>query len=215
MGFKVIDGMSFLFSSTFAAAKTATAISNAAPPVAQLVGHGFNANDELLLGSNWEGITDTVVRAGAISADSLSLLGLDTTNIGFFAAGGGAGTTLRKITNWVEFPQVETYDPQGGDPVFKTVKLIKRRNANTFPNGAFEPVKIALKAAYDGSQANYQAALAVSRALTPVAFKAVLPDGVGASYGYGYLVVKENLINEDGVLKVSATFSALGLTVSY
>jgi len=216
MAFKVTDGMSFLFSSTFGTAKTATAITNAAPPVASSVAHGFANGDELLLGSNWERITDSIVRASGVAADTLQLAGLDTTSTAFYAAGGGAGTTLRKVTGWQEVPQVETYDVQGGDPVFKTIKLLKRVQANTFPTGGFDPVRITLKMVYDPSLAGYQALLAISRAVTPVAFKMQLADAaLSASYGYGNLIVKESPVNEDGVLKVTATFTALGLSVSY
>lgn len=214
MAFKTPEGMKLYFSSTFAAAKTLTAITNAAPPVGTCVTHGYVANDEVLLGANWEGITDSVVRVTAPTADTVGLTGLDTSNVNFFAPGGGAGTTARKVSAWVEIPQVKEYNPSGGDPRFNTVKLLARRNASTFPTGGFDPVKVELKMVFDQSQANYLAMLAVSRNLTLVAYKQVLADGT-ATYGYGYLVVKETPVVEDNTMVVSATFSALGQTLSY
>lgn len=214
MAFNTPEGMKIYFSSTFAAAKILSAVSNAAPPVGNSVAHGFVANDELLLSSNWEGITDTVVRATAPTADTVGLTGLDTTNVNFFAPGGGAGTTARKVSAWTEIPQVKDYNPSGGDPRFNTVKLLARRNANTFPTGGFDPVKVELKLVYDQSQPNYQALLAVSRNLTLVAYKQVLANG-SSTYGYGYLVVKETPVVDDNTLVVTATFSALGQNISY
>lgn len=219
MAFKVTDGMGFYFApaSALAVAKTAATISNAAPPVAGSVGHGYQNGDELLLSSaGWDGITDTVVRAASVAADTLQLAGLDTSNQNFYAAGGGAGTTMRKIAanGWVEFPQVETYDPTGGDPIYRTVKLLKRRQATTFPSGAFDPVKITLKLAYDPALPTFQALLAVSRAVAPVAFKQVFFDGTSI-YAYGNVAVKETPTNEEGVARTTAVFTALGLTVSY
>lgn len=216
MGFKVTDGMSFMFAAIadMAATKTLTGLSNAAPPVGNSVAHGYANGDELLLDSPWEGITDSVVRAQSVAADTLQLGGLDTSNVNFYAPNGGNGTKVRKILTWHEVPQVETYDPQGGDPVFKTVKLLKRRNANRFPTGSFDPVTINMKLAWDPSQQLWKDLVVVSRALNPVAFKQVLADG-SAIYAYGYLIAKETPTQEDSVMKASVQFSSLNLSLSF
>lgn len=214
MGFKVIDGMSFHYAVIAADAvwKEIATLTNAAPPVAGLIGHGYNDGDELLVSSPWELITDTIVRVANKANDSFALGGLDTTDKNLFAQNGGNGTKVIKIAGWKEIPQVESYDPQGGDPVFKTRKLLKRKNSTTFPTGGFDAVKVGLKCAWDAPL--FTDVMAVSRAKRAVCYRQTEPDG-SVSYGFGYLIFKENRENDDGVLVVNGSFSSLGLTTSY
>ena len=60
MSYSFPEGAKFLFSQTFAAAKTVTGITNADPAVATAVAHGYVDNDEILLNSGWEDAGDSV-----------------------------------------------------------------------------------------------------------------------------------------------------------
>jgi hypothetical protein len=186
MAYKFPDGAHFYFSSTFAAAKTISAFTNANPGVATSVGHGFADDEELLLISPWEDATDTVFRADQLSADTLSLKGLDTSSVNFFGAGGGVGSTLQKISAWQEIPQVLTIATSGGDARTATIAPLSRRRPINVALGT-NPVSITLTIGHDASNAVFQQMLAVTKALTKVAFKMVLSDG-SATYGYGNLV---------------------------
>lgn len=187
MAYKFPDGASFQYSTTFAAVKTATVFTNANPGVFTSVAHGFATNDELLLLSPWEEATSSVFRATSLTADTLSLQGLDTTNTNFFPAGGGVGSTLQKISTWKAIPQVLTIGTSGGDARRATVSPLARRTPFNVPLG-LNPVDINLTIGHDSSLAIYQEMLGISRALTPCAFKLVLADG-SSTYGYGNMVV--------------------------
>lgn len=214
MSYAFPEGAKFYFSTTFASAKTLSAMSNASPCVATSTSHGYVDNDELLLTSGWEDATDTVFKANQLTTDTFELLGLDTSNLGFFASGGGANSTAQKISGWTEIPQVLTINTSGGDPRFTTINPLARRNGINVPTG-FNPTSITLTLGHDASNANYQTMLGISRALTKCAFKMALSGGA-VTYGYGYMAVSEMpALNVNQANQVTAAISLLGRAVSY
>lgn len=209
------EGAKIFYSNTFASAKTASAATNANPTVVTSVAHGYSDNDELLVtNAGWEDATDTVWKADQLSADTLSLLGLDTTNTNFYAAGGFANALMQKISSWVEIPQVLTIQTQGGDPRFTQVSPLGRRNSFNIPTG-FNPTSMTLSLGHDPANATYQAMLAISRALSPVAIKLVLGGGA-KTYGYGYMATSEvPSLNVNQVNSVACAFALQGRSISY
>lgn len=215
MAYNFPEGSKFYFSQTFAAKKTITAMTNANPTVATSVAHGFIDGSELLItDSGWEDCTDTVFEADQLTADTFSLLGLDTTNTNFFAPGGGVNTSAQLISGWAEIPQVLTIATSGGDPRFTTISPLSRRNAFNVPTG-FNPTSITLTLGHDPANAVYQTMLGISRALSKVAFKMVLSGGA-VSYGYGYMAVSENpSMNVNQANQVTAALTLQGRAISY
>lgn len=214
MAYKFPDGASFQFSTTFATAKTITAFTNANPGVATSVAHAYVDDDELLLVSPWEDATDSVFRADQLTADTLSLKGLDTTNLTFFPAGAAAGSTLQKISAWQTIPQVLTISTSGGDARRATISPLARRTPINVPLG-LNPVDIELTIGHDASNATYQQMLAITRALTKIAFKMVLADG-SATYGYGNMVVGSFPQLQSGQAnQVTVGINLLGRDIAY
>lgn len=214
MAYAFPEGAKFYFSQTFAAAKTLATMSNANPTVAGSVAHGYVDNDELLLTSGWEDATDTVFKADQLTADTFSLLGLNTLNTGFFAPGGGASSTTQKISGWTEIPQVLTISSTGGDARFTTINPLARRNAINVPTG-FNPTNITLGLGHDAANANYLVMLDISRTLAKVAFKLQLSGGA-VSYGYGHMVVSEMpSLNVNQANQVTCAMALLGRSISY
>lgn len=207
------EGSKFYFSSTFAAAKTVTTVSNASPAVATSVAHGYVDGDELLFTSGWEDATDSVFKADQLTVDTVGLLGLNSTNTSFFAAGTGTGT-LQKVSNWTEIPQVLSISTSGGDARFTTVDLLAKRNSLNVPTG-FNAMSMTVTMAHDPANANYQSMLDIARGQSKVAFKMVLSGGAIA-YAYGYLSVSEApSISRNQVNQVNAAFTFIGRFVSY
>jgi hypothetical protein len=207
------EGSKFYFSQTFASAKTITALTNASPAVATSTAHGYADSDEILLTSGWEDATDTVYKVDQLTADTFSLLGLNTVDTNFYAAGTGTGTA-QKVSGWTEIPQILTIDSQGGDPRFTEINPIARRNALRVPTG-FNATSINMTLGHDPSNANYQTMLDISRSLTKVAFKMVLSGGA-VTYGYGYMSVTEApklAVNQAN--QVNAALTLLGRSISY
>lgn len=213
MAYGFPEGAKFYFSNTFASPKTVSNITNANPAVATATAHGYADGDEILLTSGWEDATDTVYTIDQLTADTFSLLGLNADNTNFYAAGTGGGTA-KKISGWLEIPQVLTISTSGGDARFTTISPIARRNAINVPTG-FNPTSISLSLGHDASNATYQEMLDISRSLSTVAFKMVLSGGA-VTYGYGYMSVSEvPSLNVNQANTVTAALTLLGRSMSY
>ena len=213
MAYYFPEGSKLYFSSTFASPKTVSALSNADPAVATSTSHGYTDGDEVLLQSGWEDATDTVYQVDQQSADTFQVLGLSTADTSWYPAGTGTGTAS-KISSWVEIPQVLNISTTGGDARFTTVEPLAKRNAINVPTG-FNAASISLTLGHDPDNANYQAMLTVTRALTKVAFKLVLSGGATA-YGYGYMSVSQvPALNRNQANTVTAAISMLGRMISY
>lgn len=215
MAYKFSDGSSFSFSTTFASAKTIATFTNANPGVATSTSHGYVDDEELLLiADGWEDATDSVYRVNQLTADTFSLLTLDTSNTIYFPAGGGANATVQKVSSWVEIPQILAYSVGGGDARRATISPIKRRNPINVPLG-LNPTDITITIGHDASNAAYQQMLAITRALTKCAFKLAMADGATV-YGYGNMVVS-SFPNLQGGRENQATVSInmLGREVAY
>ncbi len=214
MAYYFAEGSKFYFSSTFAAAKTLLTMSNADPSVAGCVAHGYVDGDELLINSGWEDATDTVFKADQLTADTFALLGLDTADTNFYAAGGGANSTAQKISNWLEIPQVLTISDSGGDARLTPVTPLSRRNGFNVATG-FQPQTTTLTLGHDPNNANWKTMLALSRRLAKVAFKEVIAGG-GVTYGYGYMSCSEMpKLNNGQPNSVTVVFSMQGRVISY
>lgn len=207
------EGSSFQFSTTFAAAKTVSAVTNANPAVATATAHGYSDGDPVLFLSGWEDATDTVFEVDQQTADTFQLVGLNTTDTNFYPAGTGTGTA-QLISGWTTIPQVLTVATSGGDARFTTISPIARRNSINVPTG-FNPTSITLTLGHDPSNAVYQTMLDVSRTLSKVAFKMVLSGGA-TTYGYGYMSVSEApALNVNQANTVTAAITLLGRSMSY
>ncbi|WGG51828.1 phage tail tube protein [Rugamonas sp. DEMB1] len=213
MAYNFPEGSSQQFSQTFAAAKTITALTNADPAIATSVAHGYTSGDELLFNIGWEDATDTVFKVTVLTADTYSIDGLDASDVNFFPAGSGVGTT-QKISTWIAIPQVLTIGSSGGDPKFTDVNPLAKRNGIKIPTG-FNATSVTLSLGHDASNANYKTMVKISRALKKVAFKQVL-NGGAVTYGYGYMSVSEMpKLNNNQVNTVDAALALLGRSISY
>ena len=213
MAYYFPEGSKFYFSKTCDAAKTVSAITNAAPAVATATAHGYVDGDEILLTSGWEDATDTVFRVDQLTADTFGIIGLNTTNTNFYPTGSGAGEA-RKVSTWVEMPQVLNISTSGGDARFTTISPLAKRNDINVPTG-FNAMSISITLGHDPSNANYQQMLDISRTLERVAFKMVLSGGA-VGYGYGYMNVAEApQLNRNQANQVNASITLLGRFMSY
>lgn len=215
MSYSIPEGSKFFYSTSFASATTVASATNANPSVVTTVGHGYVDNDELLVtNGSWEDALDTIWRANQLTADTYQILGLDSSDTNFFAAGGLAGASVQKVSSWVEIPQVLTIATQGGDPRYTQVNPLSRRNGFQIPTG-FNPSSVTLTLGHDPSNATQQAMVGISRRLSKVAFKMTLSGGA-AAYGYGFMAVSEvPVLNVNQVNTITAAFAMQGRTISY
>ena len=212
MAFNFPEGSKFQFSTTFASAKTISALSNANPAVASSTAHGYVDLDEILLTSGWEDANDCVFRVDQLTADTFGVTGLNSTNTTFYGAGTGTGEA-KKISGWTDIPQVLGINTQGGDAKFTEVQLLAARNGIKIPTG-FNASSVTLDLAHDPQLAAYHTMIDISRTFTKCAFRVV--GSGGTAYSYGYMVVSEVPSMQAGqVNKVQCTIASLGRTISY
>lgn len=213
MAYYFPEGTKLQYSTTFAAVKTITALSNANPASASSTAHGYADNDEVLLSSGWEDATDTVYKVDSIDANTFTLLGLDATNTSFYPAGTGTGTAS-KLSGWVEVPQLLDLSTSGGDVRMTTISPLAKRNDIQVATG-FNATALNFTLGHDPANATYLAMLGISRTLTKVALK-VLISGSAPMYGYGYLSVSEMpRMARNQANQVSGTITMLGRPMAY
>lgn len=215
MSYSFPEGAKLYYSSTLASAKTVTSATNANPTVVTSASHGYSDGDIVLVtDGGWEDANGTLWKVDQLTTDTLSLLGLDTSDTNFFAAGAFANASMKKVSTWVEIPQVLTIQTQGGGPRYTTVSPLGRRNSFKIATG-FEPTDTTITIGHDASNATYQAMLGISRALSKVAFKLVLSGGA-VTYGYGTMATGENpSLNVNQVNTVTVGIAFEGRTISY
>ena len=185
MAYSFPEGTKFYYSSTFAAAKTISAATNASPAVLSSTSHGYSDADPLLFLTGWEEANGGVFEADQLTADTFSLLGLDSSDTTLYPAGTGTGTT-KKISAWTEIPQVLSVSDSGGGAKYGTVSPLSARQDIRQAIG-FEASGIDLELGYDASNATLAAMWAISRVRTKVALKIWIPGG-GRVYGYGSMM---------------------------
>jgi hypothetical protein len=214
MSYLTVEGAKFLFSKTFGTAVAVTAATNADPTVLSAVAHGFADDDELLFDSGWEDATDTVWKANQLSADTLSLVSLDSSDTQWFPAGTGVGT-LRKVSSWVEIGQVLDVNPEGGGAKYMNIEPLSKRNGIKQPIG-FEPSGMNFTLGFDPGLTAQAQLTAISRNLSQkVAFKFLLAGGQ-RGYGYGHAQLSGMpQMRKGSPISVDLSLTFLGQFVGY
>lgn len=213
MAYYYPEGSKIYYSSTFAGAKTISAVTNASPAVATSTTHGYTDLDPILFNSGWEDANNTIWEIDSQTADTFNITGLDSSSTTYYPAGAGVGTA-QLVSSWVEIPQILDLSSTGGGPKYGTVSPLASRNDIKTPIG-FEAMSIDLGLGYDATNATWQAMLALTRAFTKVAIKIVVPGG-GRLYGYGNLIASEMVeMSKGNALKVKAAISLDGRMIGY
>ncbi|BCD88060.1 phage tail protein [Pseudomonas solani] len=122
--FPLPNGAVLEIASAFSAAIAFTAITNAAPPVVTSDDHGLLNGAVVMLESGWAGITDRATAAASVTADTLALAGLKTTNPQKFTAGAGLGNLI-PVSTWMQISKVTAFSVTGGDQNFLTVGYLE------------------------------------------------------------------------------------------
>lgn len=208
------QGTKVFYSTTFAGAKTLTAVTNASPAVATSVGHGYVDLDPLLLASGWADANDTVFEADQLTADTFGIVGLNATDTNVYGSGTGAGTA-KKISGWTEIPQILSISTNGGGIKYGTIEPLGSRQSLKQPVG-FDAIGVDLKVGYDPTNAVLTALQTLTRTFSKAAFKLIIPGG-GRVYGYGNIAASEfpEISNSTTAVQLSVGFGFDGRAISY
>ena len=168
--------MTLALATTYAAADTVSAVTNADPAVATTSGsHGITTGNFLEVTSGWSRLNNRIVRAASASGTTVTYEGYDSSNTTSHPVGTGTGS-VREITAWTQISQIMGASSTGGDMQFVQYSFLEQDFQSQLPTEA-SPVTITLDIADDPTLAGYIAvkAAAESRALTGL--KATLPNG--------------------------------------
>lgn len=170
------NGSTIAIASTYGAAKTMSAITNATAAVATLeASHGVIVNDIIEVTSGWEDLEKRIVRVSAVATNDVTLEGIDTSSTTKYPAGSGTGT-VREITAWTNVTQILDVQGQVGQQQYYEYQFLSASRQNRIPT-VRAASSIDLTLADDTSQSWYAVVKAASDAGDPVAMRVTLPNG--------------------------------------
>lgn len=208
------QGTKVFYSNTLAAAKTLTAVTNAGPAVATSVAHGYTDADPVLYASSWADANDTVFEVDQLTVDTFSFLGLNALDTGVYPVGSGVGTT-KKLSGWVEVPQILSLTGTGGGIKYGTVSPLGSRQDTKQPIG-FDAAGLDIKIGYDPDNVIITGMQTLTRVFGKVAIKLLIPGG-GRVYGYGNIACNEfpEIGSKDAPIQLSVGIGFDGRAISY
>lgn len=214
MAYYFPQGTKVFYSNTLATAKTITAITNASPAVATAIAHGFVDLDPVLIASAWADASDSVFEVDQLTVDTFGVLGLNATDTGVYPSGSGAGSA-KKISNWIEVPQILTLAANGGGVKYGTISPLGSRQDSKQPIG-FDAAGLDIKIGYDPTNAVITTMQTLTRVFGKVAVKLVIPGG-GRVYGYGNIACNEfpEIGSKDSPIQLSVGIGFDGRAISY
>ena len=169
-------GTTFAIASTYGAAKTMSAISNATSAVATLeASHGVIVGDILEVTSGWDRLNARIVRVSAVATNDVTFESIDTSSTTNYPAGTGTGT-VREITAWTQVTQITAdFAVSGGSQQYADVTTLADRTQKRIPT-VRDPIDITLPLFDDPSLAWYAAVNSVSESSTTAAVRIVFPN---------------------------------------
>ena len=170
------NGAKIALATTFGAATTVSAITNAKPAVATATGHTYTDGDVIIMSNSWTKTDNGVFRVdGAVAATSNNIEGLDSTGTAKFPTGGGVGSA-REITAWTQLPKIPTFEMTGGDAKSFTTSYIDYEKDFEIFTGT-NPERLNFTISYQPDSAAYTALVAAGESGTIQVVRLVLKDG--------------------------------------
>lgn len=213
MALSLPTGTSYAVATAYAAPIAVSAATNATETVLTTAANTFAIGDYLEYVGGWSRMTNRVFRAKAVSGTSVTLEGMDTSEVNLFPAGMGAGT-LRKVSTWVAIQQVLTAEPSGGDPKYAAVSLLDNENDINLPDG-YNAQSLAMTIADDPALPHHAALKKIADSRKIAAIRADLPNGSKILYN-GFVSFDETPTMTKGqVMAVRAGCAMQGRPVRY
>lgn len=172
----VPTGTIFSLATVFAAAKTVTAITNAAEASVSCTAHGYSVGDVVQLYSGWGRLNRRAARVKSATTDAFVLEGINTTNTEFYPSGSGGGT-VRKITTFQQINKILNPSNSGGEAKNITVKFLESDVEENINDGFTAITETFDIDADEFGQASYAALVNLSEVQTDTVLKKTLKSG--------------------------------------
>lgn len=207
MAVKLAVGTTWQIASTYAAAATMSAVSNANPAVATLsASHGVVVGDLIHITSGWEGLNNQLLRVSVVATNDVTLEGFSTTDTTKYPAGSGTGS-VREVTAWTEITQItRDYQVTGGDQQYADISTLKNRQDQRIPTSR-SAVDVVLPIFHDATLAWYATVRAADGTVT--GGRVIAPDNSRTMFT-GYFSLGKVATVSDSTLRnaVAISFAA-------
>ena len=198
----VPTGTIFSVATVFAAAKTVSAITNAAEGSVSCTAHGYSAGDIVQLFSGWGRLNRRVARVKSPTTDAFLLEGINTTNLEFYPSGSGGGT-VKKVTTFQQINKILNPTNSGGEPKNITVKFLESDVEENINDGFTAITESFDIDADEFGGAAYAALVALSEVQTDTVLKKTLRSG-SLIFTPARLSLNENVKLNDGSIMTNA-----------
>ncbi|MCQ9325521.1 phage tail protein [Neisseria dentiae] len=188
--------------------KKVTVATNAAEAVLTANAHGLQNGDFVLLTSGWGELSGRVFKVSGITTSTFNLIGINTTDVNKFPAGGGVGT-VRKVKKWTQLTQVLDFTTSGGDQQYWDHGFLEDDYDRQMPTTK-SPMSIQIAVGDDVTLPGYQAALEASNSGLETPMLVRLKKGDQIAY-IGYLSVNETptMTRNEG-MKINIAYALTG-----
>lgn len=211
MAAKLPDGSQLAIASAYAAAKSVTAITNAAAPSVSATGHGLLVGDFVEITSGWGEVNGRIFKVASSTTDAFTIAGIDTTDVTKFPVGSSAGS-VRKISTWTQVMQVLMFETQGGEQQFVNFSFMEEDFERQLPS-IMSAMSLRIGLADDPTLPGYIAMKAASDTRAMTGYKLALRDGGNILYN-GITSVNETPTTSKGqVMIINATVALQGKAV--
>ncbi|ULJ67906.1 phage tail protein [Wielerella bovis] len=202
-----------VFIGEFDVEKVVTAASNASECVLSVASHGVKVGEWVLFKSGWGLLNDLVLQVGAVDTNTITLKGVDTSNLTLFPKGGGVGSILR-VKTWTQLTQILEWQTSGGEQQYYDFGFLEEEKDRKIPTTR-AATSIAISVADDPNLPGYKAAVKVSDSGNEAPLRLDLKNGGVISY-YGYLSVnKTPSLTRNEIMKTSMDFALSTNPVRY
>ena len=214
MAITIATGTQIAIASTYGAAKTISAITNAASAVATLeASHGVIVGDFIEITSGWDLLTGKIVRVSAVSTNDVTLEGINTVSTSNYPAGTGTGTA-REITAWTSITQVQGIDTSGGDINFADITTISDRTQKQVPTTR-SPQQITFTVFDDPSLGWYSPVTTASDSVVATGLRIIFPNSSRLVANGYFSLQKTPTVAINAPLTAQVGFSAVADPVRY
>lgn len=213
MAISLPNGALVAIANGYGSALTVSGITNANPAVATSTGHGLVDGDIVEVTSGWSRLTEKVVKVDQLTADTFSLVGIDTSLTSIYPSGGSAGS-VRKVSGWTQLAQILDSSSSGGEQQFLEYQLLEgdaQKRIPTFKSAA----GLTFSVADDPDLPGFILASAANDDRLPRAVRIVLPSGATIYYNAYISLNKTPTLTVNQIMAVEVTLSLLAEPVRY
>lgn len=207
------DGSTVALATTYAAAKTITAISNANPAVVSCTAHGLTDGDLIELTSGWSRLNGRTFRVASSLTDTFALEDVDTTDTAVFAAGSGVGT-FKEISAWTSVTQILKFEVSGGEQQFATYQFLEADSESKVPT-ITSAMSVDFSVADDPALDGFKALKTAGEARAIRTMKVATKDGSIILY-CGYISFNDSpKMSAGNIMECSGALAMIGKNVRY